>query len=230
MLVIGHRGAAGVEPANSLASLKAGLHSSAEIVEFDLRLTKDNVPVLGHDNRLIHHQTNPKIADLKWSELKKLTAKHANPVINLETALKECFGKVMLNIELKTPDSGQQALKVIKSKFIKNPSDWDKFFFSSFSPAELRRVRKANSQVGLALLHWYNPFVFVAYHRQLNLSAVGFHRLHINPLATQIARQAGLFTYAHTVNRPRAAIELEQQGIDGVVTDYPATMIDALKD
>lgn len=173
---------------------------------------------------------NQKIADLKWSELKKSTSEYPYPIINLETALKECFGKIMLNIELKVHGSGHQALKVIESKFIKKPSDWDKFFFSSFSPAELRRVRHANSKVGLALLHWYNPFVFVAYHRQLNLSAVGFHRLHVNPLATQIARQSGLFTYAHTVNRPRAALELEQQGIDGVVTDYPATMVTALQE
>ena len=225
---MGHRGAAGAEPENSLAALRAGLASGADILEFDIRLTKDNIPVLSHDNRLIKHQLNEKVADLTWAEVKKLTNSHFAPVIKLEQALDECFGKVMLNLELKPRGSGKFVMDLLESKFIKRPSDWDKFFISSFSPAELRRIRSANSTVALALLHHYNPFTFVAYNRQLNLSAVGFHRLNVNPFATQIAKQSGLFTYAYTVNRPKAALELEQQDIDGVVTDYPGKMLDAL--
>jgi glycerophosphoryl diester phosphodiesterase len=70
-------------------------------------------------------------------------------------------------------------------------------------------------------LHSVNPFAFVTYQRRLKLSAVGWHRLHVNNLATAIAKKTGIFSYVYTVNRPEAAILLEQKGIDAVVTDYP---------
>jgi glycerophosphoryl diester phosphodiesterase len=41
----------------------------------------------------------------------------------------------------------------------------------------------------------------------------------------EIARRAGLFTYAYTVNRPHTALMLAQQGIDGVVTDRPGSIL-----
>jgi glycerophosphoryl diester phosphodiesterase len=61
------------------------------------------------------------------------------------------------------------------------------------------------------------------------LVAVGFHRLYVNPLALEIAKKAGLFTYAYTVDRPRAAYLLSQQGVDAVVTDHPDRIIEQLK-
>jgi glycerophosphoryl diester phosphodiesterase len=53
---------------------------------------------------------------------------------------------------------------------------------------------------------------------------VGFHRLHVNQVALEVAKRFGVFTYAYTVNRQTAARKLADQGIDGIVTDFPARM------
>ena len=71
------------------------------------------------------------------------------------------------------------------------------------------------------MLHSVNPFAFVTYQRKLQLAAVGWHRLHVNRLAIEIAQKSDIFSYVYTVNRPQAAKILERRGIDGVVTDYP---------
>ena len=86
---------------------------------------------------------------------------------------------------------------------------------------ELVAVRNTSKQSELALLHDRNPFAYMMFHRKLSLAAVGFHRLHMHPLALEVAKQLELFTYVYTVNRPSAAIRLAQQGIDGIVTDNP---------
>lgn len=50
--VIGHRGAAGHAPENTLPSLRAAHHLAAAWIEFDVKLSRDGVPVLFHDDTL----------------------------------------------------------------------------------------------------------------------------------------------------------------------------------
>ena len=60
MLVIGHRGAAGLAPENTIEALRAGVKAGADMLEFDIRLTKDNITVLVHDFLTLrtHRQTS----------------------------------------------------------------------------------------------------------------------------------------------------------------------------
>jgi len=227
MLVIGHRGAAGLAPENTLEALRAGFEAGADILEFDIRLTKDKVPVLVHDFHTLrtHHDTSI-ISRLTLEELQKRTEKQ--PIIPLSDVLDEFFGKILLNIELKGRGSGQAVAELLQKKYIKRKNDWDNILFSSFKGTELVAIRKASDKANLALLHSENPFMFIAYNRRLNLTAVGFHRLYINPFALEIAKRAGLFTYAYTVNRAQSALLLAQQGIDGVVTNFPNTILDKI--
>lgn len=221
MLIIGHRGAAGLKPENTLAALRAGIHAGIDIIEFDIRLTKDKIPVLSHDFHLwrTHHSAR-LISHYTLSELQNLTASSDKPIVTLEAALKECVGKVIVNIELKQSRSFQYALPYIK-KYIIKKSDWKLFIFSSFSPAELARVRELAPHAQLALMHYLNPVLFIRHMRKLQLDAVGFHRLNINKFALDVANRLGLFTYAYTVNRPDAVLRLARRGINAVVTDRP---------
>ena len=230
MLIIGHRGAAGLKPENTIASLRAAIAADADMIEFDIRLTKDNVLILAHDfHTLRSHGNAHLIRTSTLSELRKRTAGSDRPIVTFEEALRETFGKIMLNIELKQRGTARLALELLEEKFIKRKSDWDLFLFSAFSVRELRRARNLAPKVRLALLQSFNPFLFIAVQRQLQLDAVGFHRLYVQEFALEIAQKAGIFTYAYTVNRPAAAERLANLGIDGVVTDYPDRMRKALK-
>lgn len=226
MLIIGHRGAAGLAPENSLESLRLAFDAGADILEFDVRLTKDNVPVIIHDKTTARtHKTNQTIAKTTYKELKKHTKDLHIPT--LDEVLDEFFGKVILNIEIKARGSAKTVLKTLKPR-IKRKSDWDHIIISSFHSGELVAARKASEHVNLGLLHSQNPFIFIAYHRRLDLTAVGFHRLYINTFALDIAKRAGIFTYAYTINRTATAFNFAQKGIDGIVTDRPDTILSAL--
>ncbi|HEX6462317.1 MAG TPA: glycerophosphodiester phosphodiesterase [Candidatus Saccharimonadales bacterium] len=228
MLVMGHRGAAGLKPENTIAALRAGIEAGADIIEFDIRLTKDKVPVLNHDFHLVRtHGSMSLINMLTLEELQKRTAGSDHPIVTLDAALKECAGKVFLNIEFKQSRSFQATLPVLQ-KYITKKSDWKNYLFSAFSPAELLRIRKLVPEAQLSLLHRYNPFLFVRHMRKLKLAAVGFHRLNINDFALNVAKRLGMFTYAYTVNRPEAAVRLAQRGLDGIITDRPDVMSKAL--
>jgi glycerophosphoryl diester phosphodiesterase len=223
MLVIGHRGAAGLAPENSMEAMRTGLKAGADMLEFDVRLTKDHIPVLTHDfHTLRTHRDTSIISHHTLAELQERTKKQ--PIVPLVDVLDEFFGVILLNIELKGRGTGKVVAELIK-QYAKKPSDWDNVLFSSFRGSELSVVRSASTKANLALLHSENPFIFIAYHRRLHLAAVGFHRLYLNRFALEIARRAGLFVYAYTVNRPHTALMLAQQGIDGIVTDRPGSIL-----
>jgi glycerophosphoryl diester phosphodiesterase len=230
MLVIGHRGAAGVAPENTLEALRAGVDAGADMLEFDIHLTKDRIPVLIHDNNLMRtHRKHLYVHTSTLEALREATADTHNPIITLEEVLDEFFGKVLLNIEIKQRGIAKDVIDLLERKYITKDEDWDLFVFSSFLGTELRSLRGLAPNANLWLLHNRNPFIFIAYARLVKLDGVGFHRLYINDLALEIAKKTNLFTYAYTVNRPHTALLLSRKGIDGIVTDYPDKVLKEIK-
>ncbi len=72
-LIIGHRGASAVAPENTLAAFKQALRDKADGIEFDVRLSHDEVPVVIHDRDLRRTGLlNAKVSDLSSNELCKL--------------------------------------------------------------------------------------------------------------------------------------------------------------
>lgn len=230
MLIIGHRGSQGTAHENTVASLRDAMAADADMIEFDIRLTRDKIPVLAHNLHLYGTQKRELVFLRRYtlSELQKRTAGSEHPITTLDVALKESLGKIYLNIELKEASAVGPTLDVIK-RHVTKKSDWDSILFSSFKPLALRAIRRQIPDASLAMLHHRNPLGFLGWHRLLHFSAVGFHRLHINTIAIEAAKRLGIFTYAYTVNRKTAALKLADQGIDGIVTDYPKQMRKDLK-
>lgn len=230
MLIIGHRGAAGINPENSLKALEDGVAMGVDMLEFDVQVTRDKVPIVIHDSTLL--RTHRKSHIVRWSthaSIIEATAK-GHKIATLEEVLDKFFGRVLLNLEFKSRGSAAVATKLLKERYVKKPDDWQNILLSSFKPSELLVARKISPKAELSLLHYRNPFTFMAYQRRLDLAAVGFHRLNINPLALEVAKQLKLFTYVYTVNRPDALTVLKKKGIDGVVTDHPRNLREKLDD
>jgi len=223
MLIIGHRGAAGLAPENTIAAFEAGIEAGADMLELDVRLTRDGKLVVIHDNLLLRtHRIHQQVSRLTLDELRELTINA--PIPTLREVLDRYFGRIILNVELKSRGSGIATLKLLEKYYIRRTRDWDNILLSSFKARELLNLRRLSRRVNLSLLHDRNPFAFVAYARYLNLTAVGFHRLHLHPFALEIARKSGLFTTVYTVNRPGTARILEREGYDAIFTNYPDKM------
>jgi glycerophosphoryl diester phosphodiesterase len=72
-LIIGHRGASSIAPENTLASFRQAIEAGADGVEFDVRLARDGVPVIIHDETLQRTASIQKrVADLSSVELQQV--------------------------------------------------------------------------------------------------------------------------------------------------------------
>jgi glycerophosphoryl diester phosphodiesterase len=224
MLIIGHRGAAGLAPENTIEAFQAGIEAGADILEFDVQRTRDGELVVIHDSTLF--RTHKKSTIVRWSTMEsiKRATEKGHHIATLEEVMDRYFGKILLNLEIKNIGIAKHIVRFIESRYIQKDTDWDAVLFSSFKPTELITVRKMNQRAQLALLHDKNPFLFMVFHRRLDLSAVGFHRLRAPSIAVAAAKQLQLFTYVYTVNLPEATMRASEAGIDAIVTDNPIAL------
>lgn len=221
MLIIGHRGAAGIAHENTIEAFNAGVMAGADMLEFDVQVTRDGELLVVHDTTLF--RTHKKATIVRWStheSIKRATEK-GHQIATLKEVMDMFFGKTFLNLEIKNRFTAKRIIPFIKEHYITNEGDWDNILISSFKPSELIEARKHSSRIHLALVQDKNPFLFMLYHRRLDFTAVGFHRLRAHKLAITIAKQLDLFTYVYTVNRKEAAKQLSDRDIDAIVTDYP---------
>ena len=117
VVVACHRGDWRNFPENSISAIESIIRYGADIMELDLKLTKDSVLVLSHD-RDVKRCTNfssvfkdepeksAKVSDLTYEEIRKLSLKRAHGVVidsikmpTLEQALRCCKDRICVNVD-----------------------------------------------------------------------------------------------------------------------------------
>ena len=224
MLVFGHRGVKKTSPENTTTAIQDAIDQGADGVEIDIQITKDGVPVVIHDTNLQRtHNIKQKISNLSFYELRSMTSDQ--PVQSLSEVLDLYWGKIYINIEVKSKHTGRAVVSLLANDFIQTESDWKHCFISSFKIRELLQARQLSNKVQLALIHRRVPFTYFWYQRMLKVVAVGVHKQWTHPIANLVASRIGIFTYVYTVNRPKAIKIAITQGFDGIITDYPKNTI-----
>ncbi len=101
-LKIGHRGACGYEPENTLRSFKRALDLQVDMVEFDVYTLAGGEIVIIHDDK-VNRTTNGHgyVLDKNFEEIRKLDAGQGEKIPTLEEALDLIDKKCQVNIELK---------------------------------------------------------------------------------------------------------------------------------
>lgn len=109
IMIAAHRGGHKLHVENSISGIKHAIEAGVEIIEVDVKVTKDNIPVLNNDrkiNRTTNGTGNPE--EYTWQELQKFKLKMPDGTITderiatLEETLKIAKGKVIIDIDIKT--------------------------------------------------------------------------------------------------------------------------------
>ncbi len=133
MKIVGHRGARGLAVENTLASLQKALDYQVDEIEIDVRITKDNVPVLHHDRSLLRLTDRPLL--IATSTYEQLLAECPN-LCTLETAIAFIGRRVPIVIEVKPRESTKPIVNVV-IKFKKEGWQDSDFLFASYSQRSL---------------------------------------------------------------------------------------------
>jgi glycerophosphoryl diester phosphodiesterase len=217
MKIIGHRGARGLAPENTIAALRKGLEHHVDMLEFDLRVTKDGVVILHHDPFL----TDPNgeqinIAGRTYAELKD----HKKDLATFEEVLEIIGHPVPLYIEVKRKVQVGPIIKIIKQRLA---GGWQNEYFllGSKSQKMLLQLHAALPQIEKIVIE---PWSGVRAHyraRQVNANLISMNQRWLWWGFIRGFKNSGRQLYAYTLNDPKKARRWEKYGLAGAVTDYP---------
>src|SRR6266478_2819603 len=75
MMIIAHRGASSLEPENTIRSFKKAEEIGVDMIELDVRRSKDGILVISHDPDLLRLFGDPRlIKELSLSEIKRISS------------------------------------------------------------------------------------------------------------------------------------------------------------
>ncbi|AFT67385.1 glycerophosphodiester phosphodiesterase family protein [Cycloclasticus sp. P1] len=218
MLMIGHRGAMGCAPENTLLSIHKAIELGADWVEIDVHCVADKLLVI-HDET-VDRTTNGrgKLIDYSFEELRALDAGLGQRIPTLQEVLEVTVGKVGLNIELKGLGTG----KVLTSLLRNTPETYkNKMLVSSFLMPELEQVVRLNQHVKIGVLAGNNINESIAWATKLKAFSIHLRLQKVTPKWVDRAHDLGLKVYVYTVNKVVQIRRMKELGVDGVFSDYP---------
>lgn len=216
MDVIGHRGAAGEAPENTLAAIERGLAAGSAGIEIDVRLA-DGLVLVFHDATLDRTTDATGLVYVRSAdELRAL----APQVVTLEPVAAVCAAAGrQLNVECKD-------VAVVGPALARRPpgADW---LVSSFLEPALVRSRELAPEVPRALLA--NDAEPATLERALALGCANLH-LPCAVIDAEVAGRVhavGLILQAFTCNDEPEFARLRSAGCDAAITDYPTRFVRA---
>lgn len=237
--VMGHRGAAGAAPENTLVGLRAAADQGARWVEFDVMLSGDGVPVLIHDENLKRTTgRNALVARTPLAELRALDAGAwfapaftGERIPTFEEALALLLDlSLSPNVEIK-PSKGVDkatARAVMAALSHLWPLERMPVLVSSFSRVCLAVAERDAPQFPRGLLVTRPPRDWSEAARRLGCSTVHVEARRLTPQMAERIKAAGYGLAVYTVNDADVARDMIAAGVDCVITDTPGAIIAAL--
>ena len=217
-IVIGHRGAKFHALENTINSIKKAIALKADVIEIDVRLTKDNIPVLIHD-RKINRTTDGKgsVSKLTLKEIKKFNL-NGEKVPTLNQVLRT-FKDVKFHLHLKEYKAALPTLKLI----YKNKAE-DRVMIYSFNPKVLQLIKDFNPQIKTTLLYHFPYRNNLKLAKNLKLTAINPYYIFATERLIKKAHKLNLKVITWTVNKFDVIEKLIEKGVDGIITDDPSLL------
>jgi len=197
---IGHRGAMGHGPENTITSFQKALDLACDEVETDVWLMQDGRLLVSHDR-----------------PTDKTT-------LSLDEVLDFCRGRMAVNVELKCDTDETRAretgARVAARLAARGHGD---AYVSSFWWSALEGARSAAPTVRRAFVFSGSPdrAALLASARELELWALHPNRAYVTPDLVRAAHAASLRVNAWTVNDPKEITTFRNWSVDGIMSDYP---------
>lgn len=236
-LVFGHRGAMAYAPMNTLAAYELAAEQGADGVELDVWLSQDDVPVIIHDFEVDKTTDGSgRVGSMSLEELKELDAGSwfdeqfaGERIPTLDEVFESVGQKLYINVEIKSIDLKVQNVVAQTVECIRRHGMQERVLVSCFNPMVLRQVRKQAPELAMGFLRASDMPFYVSW------LMFGVPHQAEHPHETQV--DANWVRKAHsrerkvnvwTVNDPDVAARLQGLGVDGLITDKPDVILEAL--
>ena len=238
MKIIGHRGARGEAPENTLGGFQYIHDLGIRAVEFDVRQLKDNALVIMHDDQFLRTTGQDKpLYECLSTDLCHYDQSHLwNEWSSFETTpllidtLKIIQNFDHIEVEVKAVDSMHEAEKLVENLEQQLLSFKHNAVITSFDTKIHQALKENKSDFKRGLLI-EDDLQFKAIDRALELGCaqIGWMDALATEQMIQATQNVNLAISVWTVNDVERAKKLQDLGVNGLITDFPKQMLKTLK-
>jgi glycerophosphoryl diester phosphodiesterase len=245
--VIAHRGSSGIAPENTAAAIRTAIRQDADFVEIDVQRSKDGRLVNFHDCTLVRTtdveerfpgRPSYRVSDFTWAELRTLDAGSwfredfaGEPIISVRDVVKLVSGRTGLLAEI-SPCGHYEGLPADLDAELRSIPDYvqkalakGQLAVQSFEVDDAKDFHQRQPEIPIGLLDADRP-------TEAELVELSQWADQVNPQFTVtdsalVARvhQFGMDINVWTVNEPGTMRRMAELGVDGIITDYPQSLI-----
>lgn len=212
MLKIGHRGAKGHSPENTLASFEKAIALGVDMIELDVWLSSDKIPMVIHDETI--DRTTSKtglVTDYNAKELQHLGIPTLRDVFELVD------NRCEINVEIKTFSATQAVLNLIA----KNTFNQSKILISSFDWNALQEVRFHDEDIRIGVLSETDLDLAIAFAKFIKAEAIHPYYHLLTAENVEKIKEKGFKVFPWTINEPEDITFVKSLEVDGIITDFP---------
>lgn len=222
MQIIAHRGASGEYPENTLLAFDHAIMQCADAIELDVFVVDGELIVI-HDYHLARTTNGTgSIYQHSLAQLMQLDAGSGEKIPTLWQVLQRVQNKLWLNIELKGENTVAPLLAVLQQAEQQLGFDCQQLLISSFNHHLLLQLKHTRPELKLGALTASLPIDYAAFAQQLQAYSVNCDISFINQAFVDDAKARGLKVYVYTVDSADDIARMQQYGVDGIFTNYPA--------
>jgi glycerophosphoryl diester phosphodiesterase len=231
-LRIAHRGASAYAQEGSQASVEQAARLGADMVEIDLRVTADDVPVIAHDSSLMRvFGVEGTVGELTLEELRAVTPPDRQPILTFDEMLDLCASLgigLYLDIKEVTPSAMMLVLTSLRKLGMLKYS-----VFGSFRPDVVAEIKALNPDAPTSILYASVHVDPVALAASVNADFVHPCWERFDSPSSLLAgdwmkrvRAAGLGVVCWHEERPTEIAALNALGVDGICSDQPELLLE----
>lgn len=216
VIVVAHKGGLSCGPENTLEAFANSASTGADMIELDVRTTKDGIQVINHDAKI----SGKKIKDKKYSEL----LKYKPDLCTLDEALDVIYDSgLLLQVELKDTADATKTVNAVREHDME-----DRVIYISFEKDLLRKVRKmdANARLGFIFMDSV-PSKLDSFIDELDISALMVHHKLLTQSRLDGWHDQGLQVNVWTIDDYSECVRWINMGVDYITSNYPEIAVRA---
>ena len=216
MLKIGHRGAKGYEPENTLISFGKAIDLDVDGIELDVHLSSDGEIMVIHD-KTIDRTTNGKgfVENFTSSQLKELDIPTLIEVLDLVNC------NCLVNIELKGIGTAKPVIELIEHFTLDKNWNYTDFLVSSFEWKMLEEVHLLNPKIRIGVLTEESIEKALAFAKKIKAFSIHPDYALLSKENVALMQENGFEVYPWTVNSNEDIQKIKSFNVNGIISDFP---------
>jgi len=216
MKKIGHRGASGYEPENTLISFGKAIDLNVDGIELDVHLSSDGKIMVIHDET-IDRTTNGKgfVKNYNSSQIKELGIPTLIDVLDLVN--RRCF----VNIELKGNGTAKLVVELIENYILNKNWNYNDFLISSFDWKMLEEAQLLNPKIRIGVLTEKDVDEALAFAKKIKAFSIHPDYRLLTKENVALMQENGFEVYPWTLNSIEDIQKIKSFNINGIISDFP---------